>query len=152
LYDLVDEGQEALADAELIEDKEDMESFFKELHGGELATYGFGPTRKNLMMGSVETLLLSEDLRKDVAIYECPEGHTDRELVDPRPDTPEHTCEECGAEPETTEREDVIEHLMDIADQRGTETHFISTDFEKGEQLLTAFGGIAGILRYQTGI
>ena len=27
-----------------------------------------------------------------------------------------------------------------------------STDFEKGEQLLSAFGGIAGILRYSTGV
>ncbi|TKX82633.1 hypothetical protein EXE43_28395, partial [Halorubrum sp. SS5] len=26
------------------------------------------------------------------------------------------------------------------------------TDFEKGEQLLDAFGGIAGILRYSTGV
>jgi peptide chain release factor subunit 1 len=50
------------------------------------------------------------------------------------------------------EREDVIEHLMNIAEQRGTETKFISTDFEKGEQLYDAFGGIAGILRYSTGV
>jgi peptide chain release factor subunit 1 len=41
---------------------------------------------------------------------------------------------------------------MELADQRGSETKFISTDFEKGEQLLTAFGGIAGILRYSTGV
>ena len=152
LHDLVDKGQEALADAELTADKQDMETFFKELHGGNLATYGFGPTRENLIMGSVETLLLSEDLRKDVVTYECPAEHTDRELVDPRHETPEHTCEECGTEPETVERDDAIEHLMTIAEQRGTETHFISTDFEKGEQLLTAFGGIAGILRYRTGV
>ena len=152
LYDLVDAGQEALADAELMEDKRIMEQFFEELHGGDLATYGFGPTRENLIMGSVESLLISEDLRKDVVIYECPNGHTDREMVDTRHSTPEHTCEECGEAPESTEREDVIEHLMAIADQRGTETRFISTDFEKGEQLLTAFGGIAGILRYRTGV
>ncbi len=152
LHDLVDKGQDALADAELTADKQDMEEFFKELHGGERATYGFGPTRENLMMGSVETLLLSEDLRQDVVIYECPEGHTDRELLDPRHEPPEHSCEECGQEPASVEREDAIEHLINIAEQRGTETHFISTDFEKGEQLLTAFGGIAGILRYQTGV
>lgn len=28
----------------------------------------------------------------------------------------------------------------------------VSTDFEKGEQLLNAFGGVAGILRYSTGV
>ena len=57
-----------------------------------------------------------------------------------------------GSEAELKEREDVIEWLMDLADQRGTETKFISTDFEKGEQLYDAFGGIAGILRYSTGV
>jgi peptide chain release factor subunit 1 len=41
---------------------------------------------------------------------------------------------------------------MNIAEQRGTDTKFISTDFEKGEQLMDAFGGIAGILRYSTGV
>jgi peptide chain release factor subunit 1 len=152
LYDLVDAGEEALADAELMEDKNLMEEFFSELNGGELATYGFGPTRQNLMMGSVETLLISEDLRQDVLSYECPNGHTDRELLDARKETPEHECSECGEPPEEVQREDVIEHLMTIADQRGTETVFISTDFEKGEQLQTAFGGIAGLLRYDTGL
>ncbi|MFB6110676.1 MAG: peptide chain release factor aRF-1, partial [Halodesulfurarchaeum sp.] len=137
LYDLVDAGSAALADAELMQDKEDMQRFFKELHGGDLATYGFEPTRRNLVMGSVETLLISEDLREDVVTYECPNGHEDRVIVESRRDTPDHECEECGEQSEMREREDAIEHLMNIADDRGTETHFISTDFEKGEQLLT---------------
>ncbi len=152
LYDLVDAGQEALADAEIMEDKRHMEEFFEELHGGELATYGFEPTRRNLIMGSVDTLLLSEDLRQDVVVYECECGNTDYELIDQRHSTPEHECSECGQPVEATEREDAVEHLINIAEQRGTEVAFISTDFEKGEQLYNAFGGIAGILRYSTGV
>ena len=154
LYDLVDSAQDALADAEVMKDKSEMEEFFKELHGGDLATYGFEQTRKNLMMGSVDRLLLSEDLREDVITYECPNGHEERELVNQRKDTPEHTCSECGetVPAEEGEREDVIEHLIDIAEQRGTEVKFISTAFEKGEQLYDAFGGVAGILRYSTGV
>ena len=152
LYDLVDAGQEALADAEIMEDKRNMEEFFEELHGGELATYGFEPTRRNLIMGSVDTLLLSEDLRQDVVVYECECGNTDYELIDQRHSTPEHECSECGQPVEATEREDAVEHLINIAEQRGTEVAFISTDFEKGEQLYNAFGGIAGILRYSTGV
>jgi peptide chain release factor subunit 1 len=152
LSDLVDVGQEALADAELMEDKNDMDEFFKELNGGNLATYGFEPTRENLVMGSVDRLLISEDLREDVVTYGCPNGHEERELVEQRHDAPAHECSECGEDAEVKQREDAIEHLMEIADQRGTETHFISTDFEKGEQLLTAFGGFAGLLRYGTGV
>ncbi|MFB6198422.1 MAG: peptide chain release factor aRF-1, partial [Halobacteriaceae archaeon] len=152
LYDLVDAGQDALAEAALMEDKSLMEDFFDELHAGDLATYGFEQTRRNLMMGSVETLLLSEDLRKDVITYECPNGHEERETVDSRHSTPDHDCTECGKEANVVDREDLIDHLIQIADQRGTDTKFISTDFEKGEQLLTAFGGIAGLLRYSTGV
>jgi len=153
LYDLVDAGEDALAEAALMEDKNAMKRFFKELHDGDLATYGFEATRRNLVMGSVETLLLSEDMRQDVVTYECENGHEERVLIDRRKDEiPVHECEECGATVEEGEREDVIDHLMNIADQRGTDTTFISTDFEKGEQLLNAFGGIAGLLRYSTGV
>jgi peptide chain release factor subunit 1 len=152
LYDLVDAAEDALADQEIMQDKSQMEEFFEKLHTGEEATYGFGPTRQNLMMGAVDRLLLSEDLRSDVVVYECPNGHEEYETVDRRHDSPDHRCSECGEDAEGQDREDVIEHLMTIAEQRGTETKFISTDFEKGEQLLNAFGGVAGILRYSTGV
>ncbi|WP_255193371.1 peptide chain release factor aRF-1 [Natronobeatus ordinarius] len=155
LRELVDNAEDALADAEVIKDKQQMEEFFKELHAGNLATYGFAETRENLMMGSVDRLLISEDLRKDVVTYECGEcDNTDREMIDRRKATPGHTCSACGADVEADDedREDAIEHLMSLAEQRGTETKFISTDFEKGEQLYNAFGGVAGILRYSTGV
>jgi peptide chain release factor subunit 1 len=152
LYDLVDAASDALADQEVMKDKKVMEEFFENLHGGDLATYGFEPTRRNLVMGSVDRLLISEDLRNDVCVYECPNGHEEFEVVDSRKATPTHTCTECGEDTELQDREDVIEHLMNIAEQRGTETKFISTDFEKGEQLMDAFGGVAGLLRYSTGI
>ncbi|GAA0223148.1 peptide chain release factor aRF-1 [Haladaptatus pallidirubidus] len=150
LYDIVDAASDTLADAEVMKDKQEMETFFKELHEGNLATYGFEPTRKNLMMGSVDRLLLSEDLRRDVVVFDCGEKE-EYEFIDRRKNTPEYTCDD-GSEAELVEREDAIEYLMTLAEQRGTETKFISTDFEKGEQLLNAFGGVAGILRYSTGV
>ncbi|WP_424017195.1 peptide chain release factor aRF-1 [Halorientalis pallida] len=154
LYDLVDAAQDILDEHEVMQDKSEMEEFFKELHDGDLATYGFEATRENLVMGAVDRLLISEDMRRDVISYECPNGHEEREIVDRREDTPDHDCSRCGetVDADEAEREDLIDHLMEIANQRGTETKFISTDFEKGEQLLNAFGGVAGILRYDTGV
>ncbi|MXV61689.1 peptide chain release factor 1 [Natronorubrum sp. JWXQ-INN-674] len=155
LKDLVDNAEDALADAEVMKDKKQMEEFFEELNAGDLATYGFDQTRRNLVMGAVDRLLISEDLRKDVITYDCGEcGNTDREVVDRRKSTSAHTCTDCGSDVEASDedREDAIDHLIDIAEQRGTETKFISTDFEKGEQLLNAFGGFAGVLRYSTGV
>jgi peptide chain release factor subunit 1 len=154
LHDLVDAAQDVLAEYEVMEDKKFMERFFEELHDGGLATYGFEPTRENLVMGSVETLLISEDLRRDAATYECPNGHEEHELIDQGGETPDHDCSRCDetVPAEDADREDAIDYLIGIAEQRGTDTRFVSTDFEKGEQLLTAFGGIAGILRYSTGV
>ncbi|WP_018257114.1 peptide chain release factor aRF-1 [Halomicrobium katesii] len=154
LYDLVDAASEVLAEHEILQDKEAMEEFFKELHDGDLATYGFGPTRENLIMGSVDRLLISEDLRKDVLTYTCENGHDEYEMVDRSASIDDHDCSRCSetVPVEEAEREDAIDHLMEIAQQRGTETLFISTDFEKGEQLLSAFGGVAGLLRYSTGV
>ncbi|MFC6961095.1 peptide chain release factor aRF-1 [Halocatena marina] len=154
LSDLVDAAGEALAETEVMKDKSQMNEFFKELHQGDLATYGFEPTRQNLVMGAVDRLLVSEDLREDVVTYICPNEHEEREIIDQRKNTPDHDCSECDAvvSSEDGEREDIIEHLISIAEQRGTETKFISTDFEEGEQLMNAFGGVGGILRYSTGI
>jgi len=151
LYDLLDAAQDVLDEHEMLQDKKFMERFFEELHDGNLATYGFGPTRENLNMGAVETLLLSEDLRKEVAVMTCSNGHEEYEFLDPGESSPDADCSRCG-EPLEVDREDAIDHLINIADQRGTETKFVSTDFEKGEQLLSAFGGVAGILRYSTGV
>jgi peptide chain release factor subunit 1 len=87
LYDIVDAGQDVLADQEVVKDKKQMEEFFEKLHRGDQATYGFEPTRQNLVMGSVDRLLLSEDLRSDVVVYDC--GDTEEyELVDRRHSTP----------------------------------------------------------------
>jgi peptide chain release factor subunit 1 len=154
LYDLVDAAEEVLAEHEILQDKQVMEEFFKQLHDGEKATYGFKQTRQNLNMGAVEELLISEDLRRDAVTYDCSNGHTDYELIGVNANVESHTCSTCGEDvpAEDAEREDAIEHLMELAEQRGTETVFVSTDFEKGEQLLTAFGGVAGILRYSTGV
>lgn len=154
LSDLVDRAGDLLAETEIMKDKSEMTEFFKQLHEGDRATYGFETTRQNLEMGAVDRLLLSEDIRKDVLSYRCSEGHESRLVVSHREEIPEHDCSSCGetVPAEKAEREDIIEHLSAIADQRGTDVKLISTDFEEGEQLLNAFGGVAGILRYATGI
>jgi peptide chain release factor subunit 1 len=49
-----------------------------------------------------------------------------------------------------TGEEDIVSELSKLADQSKAEVKIISTEFEEGEQLYKAFGGIAAILRYKT--
>jgi len=151
LYELVDAAQDRLADLEVMKDKRRMNNFFEELRGGELATYGEDKVRQNLEAGAVDTLLLSEDLRRKRGTFACPEcGSTVEETFEGDVSAPD--CPDCGAETEAEGVEDVVDELVEVANQMSTEVAFISTDFEEGEQLKDAFGGVAGILRYQTGI
>jgi peptide chain release factor subunit 1 len=130
-----------------------MSNFFDELRGGELAAYGEENVRQNLQAGAVDTLLLSEDLRRKRASLVCPEcGATTEETFEGKREVSPPDCPECGAEMEVDEVEDVVDELIELAEQMSTDVSFISTDFEEGEQLKDAFGGVAGILRYQTGI
>jgi len=151
LTELVDAAQETLSDLEVMKDKKLMSNFFDELRGGELAAYGEDNVRQNLQAGAVDTLLLSEDLRRKRASFVCPDcGATTQETFEGEVHPPE--CPECGAETEVEEVEDVVDELVEIAEQMSTDVEFISSDFEEGEQLRDAFGGVAGILRYNTGI
>lgn len=63
LTDLVEEAEESLQDLELIKERKKIEEFLDELQGGEgLATYGLDEVKRNLKAGSVDTLLLSENI------------------------------------------------------------------------------------------
>jgi len=151
LYELVNAAQDRLADLEVMKDKQKMSTFFDELRGGELAAYGEDNVRQNLEAGAVDTLLLSEDLRRKRASFVCPNcGATAQETFGGDVSPPD--CSDCGAETEVKETEDVVDELVEIAEQMSTDVSFISSDFEEGEQLRDAFGGVAAVLRYQTGL
>ena len=126
---------------------------FLDRHRAGEAAHGFERTRRDLRTGAVDHLLVSAALREDVITYDCPEGHEERETVAHDRDTPDHECSACGVRvPATTgEREDAVEHLLDIADGRDTAVTLVSTDTEAGERLLADFGGVAALLRYPTG-
>ena len=47
--------------------------------------------------------------------------------------------------------EDKIDELLDKSEPSGAQAEIISDDFEEGNQLWVAFGGVAGILRYKIG-
>ncbi|HIH44135.1 MAG TPA: peptide chain release factor 1 [Candidatus Methanoperedenaceae archaeon] len=157
LHELVDNAQDALSDLEVIREKKYVDRFFKELvSDGGLASYGEEQVRKNLELGAVDALLISDDLRRERITITCAScGIEKKETRQVKPgETPEApgNCLSCGGSLKISASTDLVNELSAIAEKMGTELVFISTDFEGGEQLMTAFGGLAAILRFRTGI
>jgi len=157
LDELLDSATVAISNLELTREKNLMQRFMRELVSDKnLASYGEEHVRSNLEMGAVEILLISEDLRKVRLTLTCPtDGHVEHRTLPIRPgEEPslEMKCPKDGNAMQITETVDVVEELSVISDKMGTSVEFISTDFEEGSQLMNAFGGIAAILRFATGI
>ena len=157
LYELFDKLGDALQNVEVVQEKKYMERFLKELVSDTgLASYGEEQVRKNLQMGSVDTLLLSDELRKLRLTIKCGNcGYEEKKTITKKTGDEDYqpgNCPKCGSSLSIQESVDIVDELSTIADQMSTNTVFISSDFEEGNQLLTAFGGISAILRYKTGI
>ncbi len=157
LFELFDKADEALQDLEVVKEKKYMERFLKELVSNTgLASYGEEEVRKNLEMGAVDTLLLSDELRKMRLSIKCSNcDFEEKKTIMKKPGDEKYqtgNCKNCGSSLNIQESVDIVDDLSTIADKMNTNTFFISNDFEEGNQLLTAFGGIAAILRYKTGI
>jgi len=153
LYELVDAAQEQLQDLEVTQDKIVMRRFMKELVSDKgLAAYGEKEVRHNLELGSVEVLLLSEDLRKSRAKIVCSNRSCDFTDSQTRSGASAvlGNCLKCGSPLSVAEEEDLVSDLSKLADGCGAEVKIISSEFEEGQQLYKAFGGIAAILRYKT--
>ncbi|MCD5409239.1 MAG: peptide chain release factor aRF-1 [Methanocellales archaeon] len=152
LYELVDAATDTLQNLDLMQEKTLVNRFMRELVSDRgLATYGEDNVRKNLKMGAVDTLLLSEDLRRIRIYVKCTSCDYQYEKTVQKPDKLK-TCPRCDKALELVEIIDIVTELSEMGEQTNSTIKFISTDFEEGEQLMNAFGGIAAILRFQTGV
>lgn len=158
LSELVENASDALKDLDIIKEKNVMNRFLQELVKNDgAASYGEESVRKNLEIGAVDTLLLSDKLRRARLTLACPnDDYTEEETVLIEPgkhirDLDLGTCPHDGAPLYVAEEVDIIDELTALADQSGTTVRIISDDFEEGSMLYNAFGGIAAILRYRTG-
>jgi peptide chain release factor subunit 1 len=98
----------------------------------------------------VETLLLSEDLKSKRINYKCQScGKTIQKTIKNENEVKDKICPDCNEKMKVDETEDVIDDLVDLAEEIGSDVEIISTETEEGMQLLKAFGGIGAILRYR---
>ena len=159
LRELVDNAHDALRGVDIMDEKKEMTQFFKELiKENGCAAYGEDSVRANLETGAVDTLFLSEKLRKARITIECGNcGYQEVKTMQVEAgkkfkDLPFGQCPKCQYQLYLADETDIIEELTKLADISNTRVEIISDDFEEGSMLFSAFGGIAAILRYPTGM
>jgi len=154
LKELVSAASETMTNLKISQEKAIMKRFLREVTKSKagLAIYGERQVRKALEMGAVDTLLLSENLRKYRVALKCPScGYTEEMTIDEETikDFTPPKCTKCStADSMNMEKRDIIDELSDLADKTGCNVKLVSQDSEEGDSLYSAFGGMAGILRY----
>ncbi|AKB22690.1 peptide chain release factor aRF-1 [Methanosarcina sp. WH1] len=155
--ELINAAEDTLQGIDLFKQKKDMEIFFKEIatESGKVS-YGEDNVRANLEIKAVDVLLLSEDLRSERVTIKCSIcGYENKRTRKRKPNEAvpvAGNCPECGSALEATDVIDIVSELSELADKGDARITFISTDFDEGSQFMIAFGGIAAILRYSTGV
>ncbi|HYA11203.1 MAG TPA: peptide chain release factor aRF-1 [Thermoplasmata archaeon] len=158
LKELVDKATRTLHGLELTEEKRLVQRLLAEIRKAEtgLAAYGERDVAHALDLGAVETLLVSDGLRRQLVTFRCgncqkafSKSLSDEELeaAGSRP------CPSCGASSlAEVAREDYVESLFRRAIDSGATARIVSTESEEGEMLARAFAGVAAILRYPVGM
>ena len=155
LRELVSAASETMTNLKISKEKKLMKAFLKEItkSKGGLSVYGEDQIRRALQIGAIDTLLLSESLRKYRIKLNCPSCNYFEERTISEDDLKNFSppiCSKCNSSStmEIVEKIDLIDELSDLAEKIGSKVEIISLGSEEGDSLYSAFNGIAGILRY----
>lgn len=155
IREVIDKSADILNDLDVMHEKKIVQKFLKELIKEKgLAAYGENEVRNSLIMGAVDTLLLSEDLIAIHKVLKCPACGETKELTvknEAEYSKADYRCEKCNESLKEESSLDLIDDFVEKAEEMDTTVEFISSETEEGMQLLRAFGGIAAILRYHLG-
>jgi len=151
LRELVENAGSIMEEIELDTERRIVDKFLMEIMKPyPKATYGEKIVRNALEQGAVNTLLLSENLRKQIVKLECNSCKHQWEVSLNRTD-PIPSCPSCAADEENIKElssKTLVEELTELAARASGKTVLISTDTEEGATLYRGFGGVAAMLRY----
>jgi peptide chain release factor subunit 1 len=156
--EVVERSAKILKNVRHVEEKRIMQDFLREIgQDTGLASYGESEVRRNLEMGAVETLFLSEALslarvKVSCSINDYYEYKTEkrREILSLESRIGEQLCPKCNSSTlQIEEVKDIIDDLAELAGDMGSDVEMISTETEEGVMLKESFGGVAAILRFK---
>ena len=152
IREVITRAADDLENLDVMHEKKLVQKFIQELRKDKgLCSYGENQVRNNLIMGAVDTLLLSEDLTSMRKKFVCPSCGEEKEITvktQAEADNLKEKCPNCGEILKEESSIDLAEEFVERAEEMNTEVEFISTETEEGMQIFRAFGGIAAILRY----
>jgi peptide chain release factor subunit 1 len=154
LKELVEKATQTLHGLEITEEKRIIQRLLNEIRKADtgLAAYGEVAVDAAMSAGAVDTLLISEGLRRQFVRLHCASCGNDFERVVADADLDRLVsgpCPKCGSPSLTiTEKEDFVERMFRRASEAGAKVRLISSESEEGEMLAKAFQGIAALLRY----
>ena len=134
-------------------EREIVDRFLMELNGAApKATYGEILIRQALDAGAVDTLLLSEGLKKMRHTYRCALCKHEWKKTEMDDSSPSN-CPSCDGSSDRVSRIkgtsiSLIDELTLLAAHTSAKVTLVSGDSEEGQTLLSAFGGLGAILRY----
>ncbi len=150
LRELVEKARDVLKDLDLMREKNLVQRLMEEIRkeDGGLAAYGEDQVRHALQLGAVDTLLISEGIRKIRVKLKCVNGDWEGEktLADEAALPP---CPNDNGALQIMDKQDIIEEFSSLAANTGTKVELVSKESEEGQLFLRAFGGLAAILRYR---
>ena len=155
IREVIEKSTDILDDLDVMHEKKIVQKFLKELiKDNGLYSYGEDEVRNNLVIGAVDTLLLSEDLSLIRKTFKCPTCGFEKEFTvknQSEADSIKERCPNCNEIIKGDSSELLVDDFVEKAEEMNTGIEFISTETEEGMQLYRAFGGIAAILRYYVG-
>jgi peptide chain release factor subunit 1 len=154
LKELMDKATESLSGIELMKEKKLLKRFVDEIRKpeGGLAVYGEDEVMQALQLGAIDTLLISESMRKRRVKLSCSKCGFQKEQTIQEENVPLGDCPNCQGSLTIGENRDIIEKLIKAAESFGTDVELISSESEEGEMFLRAFGGLGGVTRYKVEI
>ncbi len=147
LNELLEKAAELLKEQEAGQERKIIERFMQEVSRNGLAVYGYKETKKVLDSNQASVLIINKEVDTYLVKYKCGTcGEQFEALEQGRTRQTKHSC---GGNLSVIETIDVGEELVDLAESKGINVQFVSSESSYGKEFLMGFRGIGALLRYK---
>ena len=142
---------ETLSNVKFVQEKKLLDAYFDEISQdtGKFC-YGVDDTLKALDLGSVEILIVFENLNIIRYVYRDAEDKEIIKYINPETKDKSYAIDKAtGKEMDVVSEQLLVEWLAEHYKEYGANLEFITDKSSEGAQFVTGFGGIGALLRYK---